>query len=102
MNFQPEDFLLETSVKKDLFTANIAFWFQQKFILESVSLMFIGYKIALVLRINRGMDLMMSTIENAMPQVWSYIAFLALIMTGMTIIATVSYTHLTLPTKRIV
>ena len=49
--------------------------------------MFIGYKIAIVLRINRGMDLMISTIENAMPLVWSFLAFIALIMTGLTIIA---------------
>ena len=49
--------------------------------------MFIAYKIGLVLRINRGMDIMMSTIENAMPLVWTMLAFIALIMTGLTIIA---------------
>ena len=87
LSLSPEDFLYESFVKKDIFTANLAFWFNQKFILEAVSLMFIGYKMALVLRINRGMDLMMSTIENAMPMVWSFIAFIALIMTGLTIIA---------------
>lgn len=63
----PENFLLESSVSQYYYMQDIAFWYQQKFVLEAFSLMFIGYKLAMVFRISRSIDIFMQSIER----VWS-------------------------------
>jgi len=52
-----------------------------------MSLLFIAYKIVIVFRINRTVDIVMTSIERAMSLVGTFILFIAVVMVGMTIIA---------------
>lgn len=52
-----------------------------------MSLMFIGYKVINVFRINRKIDVMLSSIEKAMTLVLAFVFFIGIVMIGMTIIA---------------
>lgn len=51
-------------MNKFIFTGNIAYWHHEGLILNAMSLLFIGYKIAIVFRIVRSVDLLMQTIER--------------------------------------
>lgn len=61
---QPENLLQEKVLRSYVHSENIAFWFNQSFIMEAFSLMFIGYKVINVFRINRKVDVILSSIEK--------------------------------------
>lgn len=52
-----------------------------------MSLLFIAYKLVLVFRINRSVDILMQSLEKALPLVGAFLIFIAIVLTGMSIIA---------------
>ena len=78
------------------YTANIAYWYQQAFVFESFSLMFLAYRLAMALRVFRSVDIILKSIETviyfaitfqALGIVAAFLLFIGIIMIGMTIIA---------------
>jgi len=65
----------------------LAFWYNQAFILEALDLLLILYKIMSVLRLTRVGEIILLTIESASFFVGIYIGFLGLATSLLTILA---------------
>ena len=80
--------LMTSEVNQEyFFSAHIAFWFQQAFVLEAMSLIFIAYKIVQVFRISRNINILLESLESASLMATTLFLFVNMIMIGMTIIA---------------
>ena len=63
-NLNPLKFLMGSILNTPYYTANIAYWYQQAFVFESFSLMFLAYRLAMALKVFRSVDIILKSIET--------------------------------------
>ncbi|CDW84322.1 UNKNOWN [Stylonychia lemnae] len=83
----PDKFMTNETNKEYFYTLSMAYWFYQSFIIDSICLLFILYKMIQVFRTYRTIEIILQSIETASLLVGALVSFICVVLIGMSIVA---------------